>query len=79
MLERMFLVFFVCMYVDKIYKNNDFEEMVCDLFIFLKVKCYGVYLLNYFVVDNMKFGGKLECVGVIYFRKEVFYVVKKFL
>lgn len=75
--QRMPLVFLVCTHADKTYKKKDPEEMARDLFTSLKAKCYGAHLLNYFVVDNTKSGGKLECAGVTHLRKEVSHVVKK--
>lgn len=57
LLGKFFLVFLVCIYVDKFYDGGDFYELVKDVFGFLWSKFYKSYLYDdVFVVDNIKLG-----------------------
>lgn len=53
--------------------------MVCEIYGILKIKIYGKYLVDVFVVDNIKFGSEKGCLEVKCLREEVFSVVKYFL
>lgn len=61
LLNKLLMVFLVCIYVDELYNGCNVWELVIEIYGFLKNKLYGFYLFGVFVVDNIKLGSELEC------------------